>query len=84
MDSRLLALPREIRDDIYARLTHDVLFNDDHQLSNTRILVTIKDAPLPQLLLVNRQLYDEYAETTCCSAHIAIDDLGKASPVSKM
>jgi hypothetical protein len=76
MSSRLLALPRELRDNIYIRLTHNLVFKDNYQLSNNKISVAIRGAPVAQLLLVNRQLHDEYKETIRCSAHIAVDTLG--------
>ena len=77
MKSQLLALPREIRNDIYSRLAHDVTFRDEYQLSCNHIFVKIKNAPLPQLLLVNRQLHNEYKEhSNNLFAQIAIDTLG--------
>jgi hypothetical protein len=76
MSSRLLALPRELRDNIYTLLTHNLVFKDNYQLSYNKISVAIRGAPVAQLLLVNRQLHDEYKETIRCSAHIAVDTLG--------
>ncbi|KAF2629477.1 hypothetical protein BU25DRAFT_457135 [Macroventuria anomochaeta] len=82
MTSPLLALPREIRDTIYARLNRDVAVKDKYKLSHNHIFVRIKGAPLPQLLLVNWQLHNEYKEAISYSAHIAIDTLGMASVAS--
>jgi hypothetical protein len=77
MKSQLLALPREIRNKIYSRLAHDVTFRDEYQLSCNHMFIKIKNAPLPQLLLVNRQLHNEYKEhSNNLSAQIAIDALG--------
>lgn len=79
MVSPLLALPRELRDNIYSYLHEDINFKDGHgytaRLQNS-IVVTIKDAPLPQLFAVSQQLRREYTDAIDCSAHIATDTLG--------
>lgn len=84
MTSPLLTLPRELRDDIYSHLHQDITFKDDYgskkRLENS-VLVTVKNAPLPAALMVSRQLREEYMQSINCSAHIASDGLGIASPV---
>lgn len=81
MTSPLLALPRELRDNIYSRLYQDITFKDNYgynlRLENS-IVFTIKHAPLPALLVVNRQLHKEYMQSINCSAHVASDGLGRA------
>ena len=82
MTSPLLALPRELRDNIYSYLHQDITFRDDYGYNKLRlensIAVTIQHAPLPHLLEVNWQLHKEYTESIKCSAHIATDGLGMA------
>lgn len=83
MTSPLLTLPRELRDNIYSHLHQDITFKDDYGYSTrleNSVVVTIKNAPLPAVLMVNWQLREEYLQSINCSAHIASDGLGMASP----
>jgi hypothetical protein len=75
--SFLVSLPSY--NNIYSYLHEDINFKDGHgytaRLQNS-IVVTIKDAPLPQLFAVSQQLRREYTDAIDCSAHIATDTLG--------
>ncbi|KAJ4986693.1 PRP38 family protein [Stagonosporopsis vannaccii] len=76
MASHFLGLPRELRDIIYSFLGHSLTFEETWQYKHSHMFVTVKGAPLLQLLLVNAQVHDEYTQATSCSAQIAIDSLG--------
>ena len=81
MESNLLTLPREIRDQIYAHLVHDLYYR--YAVVNRYpniVRVTVKDVPLINLYLTHSRLYGEYKYTTrCCTraAQIRVDTLSK-------
>jgi hypothetical protein len=87
MAPNLLTLPREIRDQIYTHLNHDLRYR--HAIVSTDrtcpkhgniVRTTIEDAPCFGLLLSHSQLHDEYLcaiQHQTRSARIRMDTLSE-------
>jgi len=84
MESNLLTLPRELRDQIYRHLVHDLHYR--YAIVNRHpniVRVTVKDVPLISLYLTHPRLYDEYKYATrhyTRAAQIRVDTLSKHTP----
>lgn len=88
MAFNFLALPREIRDLIYAYIVGDVKYRHaligagPRQKYGNVVRVTVEGVPLLSLLLAHSRLYDEYKYATRAhkrSAQIRLDTLIKLS-----
>ncbi|KAF3044229.1 hypothetical protein E8E11_004288 [Didymella keratinophila] len=79
MESNLLTLPRELRDQIYGYLVHNLHYRYTIVDRYPNIVrVTIKDVPLISLYLTHPRLYDEYkyaARYYTRAAQIRVDTL---------
>lgn len=85
----LLTLPREVRDQIYKHIVHDLdyrhaIISKGHLCPKygNIVRITVKDVPLVDLLLTHSRLYDEYkyATRSCTrSARIRLDTLSEFS-----
>ena len=71
----LLGLPRELRNMIYSTLNHSMLLPwacDEHETIDPCMCrvttVKVHNAPLIDVLLINRQIHAEYREADCCRA----------------
>jgi len=59
----LLTLPREVRDNIYSHLHHEVMLRVPTK-HRTQVL-QVKNAPIVAILLTRSQLYHEYKDADC-------------------
>ncbi|KAF3037457.1 hypothetical protein E8E12_001308 [Didymella heteroderae] len=75
----LLTLPREIRDQIYKHLVHDL--NYRHAIATRYeniVRISVKDLPMVSLYMTHPRLYDEYKYAARCyarAAQIRVDTL---------
>ena len=81
-DSRMVgffAMPREMRDEIYFHLTADIELisgTSPNARGTKRIKVTVKNAPLPKALRLNRQFRAEYDEQIAPMRTLVFSDMG--------
>ena len=73
----LFALPREIRDEIYARWTRDLPYvhhgrTDAGDLTSNTWEISYADAQLRTAMLLSRQFTQEYSESTLVLFHIVV------------
>ena len=66
--AHFLSLPREIRDGVYDYLHQQVTFDLTFRFTRHRVVVNsarFENAPLRSVLLVCRQIYNEYRQSSC-------------------
>ena len=63
--SRLLTLPREIRNIIYDFLSREIDLRTINELGGVATVVHITNAPCVEVLLTHSRLHDEYLEVEC-------------------
>lgn len=62
---RLLALPREIRDQIYGYIFQHLELSSIDKLGGSKVVVSLINAPCVSVLLTHPRLHEEYSESHC-------------------
>ena len=79
---RLLSIPRELRNKIYGSLTADHTISErlpDIEAAEIRPQVDLENTIAVNVLLVSRQIHDEYREHVTSSSLLVINTAGRAA-----
>jgi hypothetical protein len=63
LQAHLLTLRREVRDLIYDHLAWEVELRGIDKIDDTRVIITLDNAPYANILLTHLQLHDKYKES---------------------